>query len=171
MQKQKLITGFFTSLLIVAILSNTTVALAQYSPPNNMSAVSAREYYVGRDLGKPLITVHLLNGVGSPGVYHVPMDTDIAQLIAYAGGASERSDLTEITVRRGNQGRYSITDLDLEKALKQPKDLFRVQDQDVVQIDQKFNVERPLQWVGIVSALATILMTIVLVKDTQNRSN
>jgi hypothetical protein len=157
-------------ILVIAIVSSSTMALAQFSPPNNMSAVSAREYYVGRDLGKPLITVHLLNGVGAPGVYHVPMDTDIAQLIAYAGGATDRADLSEITVRRGNQGRYSIAEFDLEKALKQPKDLFRIQDQDVVQIEQKFNTEKPLQWVGIISAVATIVMTFYLVKQSDKNN-
>jgi hypothetical protein len=155
--------------LIVAIVQNANFAYAQYSSPTNMAAVSAREFYVARDMGKPLLTVHLLNGVTSPGVYHVPVDTDVAQLIAYAGGAIPTSDLGEITIRRGTHGAYQITNLDLEKALRSNKDLFHMQDQDVVQIEQKFNAEKPLQWVGIISAIASVVLSVYLVKDIEKK--
>lgn len=155
------------AIFVNALLLNAPSAMAQFSPPNNLAVTAAREYFVGRDLGKPLITVHLLNGVGSPGVYHVPSDTDLAELISYAGGATERTDLSSVTVRRNERGRFQITELDLEKALKEPIDLFHVQDQDVVQFKQHYNPERTLQWVGIVSAIASIVMTIYLVKDFQ----
>lgn len=155
--------------LILALLSHSTVALAQLGPPSNMAATSAREYYVARDLGKPLLTVHLLNGVTAPGVYHVPIDTDIAQLIAYAGGATDRADLGEIVVRRNQRNTYSVTNLDLEAALKEQKDLFRLQDQDVIQIGQQFSAEKPLQWVGIISAIASVVLSVYLVKDIQSK--
>jgi hypothetical protein len=147
-------------------LMNTNLAHAQFSPPSNMSATSAREYYVGRDFGKPLITVNLLNGVGNPGVYHVPNDTDIAQLIAYAGGATPLADLTSLTIRRASEhGVYHITELNLEKALHEPSDLFRIQDQDIVQIEQHVNPERTLVWVSIVSAIASIVLSVYLIRS------
>jgi len=149
-----------------SVLVNMHIANAQFSPPSNISATSAREYYVGRDFGKPLITVHLLNGVGNPGVYHVPNDTDIAQLIAYAGGATALADLTGLTIRRGTEhSGYHITELNLEKALREPTDLFRIQDQDVVQIEQHVNPEHTLVWVSIVSALASIVLSVYLIQS------
>lgn len=155
-------------LLVIAISTQSTLADAQMSPPN-MAAVSAREYYVARDMGKPLVTVHLLNGVTAPGVYHVPIDTNVAQLIAYAGGALPTSDLGDITIRRGQRANYQITNLDLDKALQEKKELILIQDQDIVQIDQKFNADKPLQWVGIVSAIASIFLSVYLVEDIRKR--
>ncbi len=157
------------STLAFAMLANISLARAQLTPPV-MAAVSAREFFVGRDQGKPLLTVHLLNGVGSPGVYHIPMDTDLAQLIAYAGGASERADLSEITIRRGTRGNYKILDIDLHKSLKDSNEIFKLQDNDVVQIDSQFSAERPLQWVGIISAIASVVLSVYLVKDIQNKN-
>lgn len=165
MSQLKKSTRACTALILVFTFSmHSSLAAAQFSSPQNMAVISAREYFVGRDMGKPLVTVHLLNGVTSPGVYHVPYDTDIAQLIAYAGGASDRSDLGGIVVRRGQKGVYNVTQLDLEKALKEPKDLFHIQDQDVVQIEQRVNVERPLQWISIASAIASIALSVYLIE-------
>lgn len=155
--------------LIICVFSNANFAAAQFSSPTNMAATSAREYYVARDMGKQLLTVHLLNGVTSPGVYHVPVDTDLAQLIAYAGGAVPTSDLSEIVIRRGQRGSYQITNLDLEKSLRSKDDLFHMQDQDIVQIEQKFNPEKPLQYVGIFSAIASMVLSFYLVKDIQSK--
>ena len=146
-----------------------SLALAQFAPPPNLSATSAREFYVGRDLGRPLVTVHLMSGVGQPGVYHIPAGTDIAQLIAYAGGATDRALLDETTVRRdAGKGTYHITELNLEKALKEPTDLFRLQDQDVVVIKQSYNIDKTLQWVSIVSAIASIVLSIYLIDSLKH---
>ena len=159
-----------STLLAFVVFAQSGVALAQTAPGTNVSATAAREFYVARDLGRPLITVHLLNGVTTPGVYHVPIETDLAQLIAFAGGATERSDLAAITIRRGDRGRYSVSSLDLEKALREPKDLFRVQDQDVIQIEQKYSPEKSLQWIGIISGLASVVLSIYLVNDLSKKN-
>lgn len=158
-----------SAISILSVGLSPSFAFAQHSSPLNMAATSVREFYVARDMGKPLLTVHLLNGVTSPGVYHIPVDTDVAQLIAYAGGAVPTSDLSEITVRRGKGNNLQITSLDLEKALRSRDDLFHMHDQDIVQIEQKFNAEKPLQYVGIISAIASVVLSVYLVRDIENR--
>lgn len=164
------VTNKITSIVVIssfisALIFGSRTAYAQYPTVTSLSTVTAREFYVARDMGKPLVTVHMLNGVNSPGVYHVPVDTDLAQLIAYAGGATTSSDLTDIVIRRTNHGRYEITDLDLIKALRTSQDIFQLQDQDIVQIDQKFNVERTSLYAGILASLATVILSIYLVRS------
>lgn len=154
---------------IIAILTQSISAVAQVSPPGNLATVSVREYFVANDLGKPLITVHLLSGVNTPGVYHIPADTDLAQLIAYAGGAPVTSDLTDITVRSQSEGKFHVSEFDLEREMKSSKDLYRIQDRDIVQINQKYTPERPMAWIGIVSAIASIALSAYLINDMTKR--
>ena len=156
--------------LIIGLISNWSgIAQAQLGP--TAQSTMAREYFVGRDLGRPLITVHLLNGVSLPGVYHVPAGTDVAELIAFAGGATAQSDLSGVLVRRPEGRSYKIVEMNLEKSLRDTNDLLRVQDRDVIQIDQKFQAERTLTWVSIVSATATVILTVFMVQDIQRRKS
>lgn len=159
---------------IIALLFSTAfapaLALAQIVAPSNLLPASAREFYVGRELGKPLVTVNLLNGVTTPGVYHIPYDTNLAQLLAYAGGASERADLREVTVRHTESGKLFVSEVNLEKALKESKDLYQMRDQDIVQIEQKFSAEKSMQWIGIVSSIASVVLSFYLVKDIERRN-
>ena len=61
------------------------------------------------------MVVNLLDGIRNPGVYHLPVDTSLSQLIAFAGGANEKADLSDVTLRR--QGKNpEVLRIDLEKA-------------------------------------------------------
>ena len=151
-------------LLSIAMLYDSTSALAQVAPPTNLTTIPVREYYIANDLGRSLVTVHLLNGVTNPGVYHVPVNTDIIELISLAGGVTERSDLSGVSVRRSESGSYHIIDLNLEKALRDPSDLFKIRDRDVIQIEQKFSPDRVVAWVTVVSAIATVVLTAYLIR-------
>lgn len=156
-----------SALCIVAFFTQS--ALAQVSPPTNMAAVSVREYFVANDQGRPLVTVHLLAGVATPGVYHIPVDTDLAQLIAYAGGAPATSDLTDITIRSQRDGKYHVSQFNLESEMKSTRDLYRLHDHDIVQINQKYTPDRPMAWISIVSAIASIALSAYLIHDISKR--
>jgi len=158
-----------TFVSMLSFLIQPVSALAQVSPPTNMAAVSVREYFVANDQGRPLVTVHLLGGVATPGVYHIPIDTDLAQLIAYAGGAPATSDLSDITVRSQANGKYHVSQFNLENELKASKDLYRLHDHDIVQINQKYTPDRPMAWIGIVSAVASIALSAYLINDMSKR--
>lgn len=65
--------------VISIIVFTTTNVLAQSASISGFSGSrGGSEYWVGREQGKPLIVVNLVNGVSNPGIYHIPIDTDIA---------------------------------------------------------------------------------------------
>lgn len=127
------------------------------------------EYFVGAEFGKPLITVHLLSGVRTPGVYHVPMDTDLAELIAYAGGATERADLGAITLRRQTP-QFKLLEINLADEMKVAKNIMPIHDRDVIRIEQSNAPERTLTWVSIIASIASVILSMALIDDIRRRN-
>lgn len=163
-----------TSKKIVAILCAVLMfsfemkSYAQVPTTSASAKTAGSEFYVGGDFGKPLITVHVLAGVRLPGVYHVPMDTDLAELIAYAGGATEHADLESITVRR-TYPKIKLIEVDLDKEMRLAQQILPVQDKDIVRIEQKVTPERTLTWVSILASLASVVLSVYLVDDIRKR--
>src|ERR1044072_24873 len=69
------------NLALTFVLWLPSLAGAQMTSTTETYNTSGSEYFVGRDLGRPLITVNLLSGVSRPGVYHIPLKTNLPQLI------------------------------------------------------------------------------------------
>ncbi|MCB0363925.1 MAG: SLBB domain-containing protein [Bdellovibrionaceae bacterium] len=161
-------------LSILFVFAQLPGAVAQVvnpmAAPPTVSAV-ASEFFVGRELGKPLISVHLVSGVNKPGVYHVPMGTDLAQLIAYAGGAMEKADLGEVSVRRRDDKGYSVMMVDMEKILIGTATIPPVQSEDVVHIPLKISVERSLTWVSLISGIVSIGLSVAIIQDVNRRND
>ncbi|MBT4763103.1 MAG: hypothetical protein HOO06_15530 [Bdellovibrionaceae bacterium] len=140
-------------------------AFAQVLAPFSKSLIGGSEYFVGRDLGKPLITVNLINGVTKPGVYHIPVDTDLARLLSYAGGSKDTSDLQEVSIRRTENKKESVSLVDLEYILKSDTPMPKMYNRDVVHIAQKESLDSTLKWISIFSGIATMALTLKLVSD------
>lgn len=129
----------------------------------------ASEYYVGVEYGKPLISVNIVSGVSKPGVYHVPIGTDLAQLMAYAGGSTDRADLEEITVRRSLGQNQEIFVYDLERMLRRPSQMPLLTEGDVVHIPLKSSADKTLTWVNLIAGVVSIGLSIVLINDIGRR--
>lgn len=141
---------------------------AQIITPMNPN--SGREFFVGTTLGQPLMTVNLVNGVTNPGVYRVPIETNMAELFSYAGGVLPESDLSNVVVRRKQPtGQYQVMTYDFSEAFSNPKEpLPKVSDQDVIQIQQGVSLDRSIKWMTIASMAASILAVIVIIDDRRN---
>jgi|GEM_PF-3188949 len=147
-------------------------ARAQVVSPFSKDASPSRpgyEFFVGREYGKPLITVNLLRGVREPGVYHIPIDTSLAQLIAYAGGALESSDLTEVAIRREREGKTEVIDYNLEKSFLKDPALLTLRDRDIVHIEGRDTVDSTLKGASLVATIASIGVSVALINDLRNR--
>ena len=131
------------------------------------SRIGGREYWGGRHLGVPLVSVNLINGVTRPGVYHVPRGTNVGELISFAGGAHTRSNLKRIIVRRKQVGTQKVQPykLNLKQIMETTTSIPKVQDSDIVFIEQNVGTENTLRWISIVSGLMTIALTAFLISD------
>jgi hypothetical protein len=162
----------FIRWIVASVLFFNQAALAQILVPTKKLGFNkeGNEYYVGQDVGQPLVTVNLLSGVNQPGVYHVPISTDIAQLISYAGGTTPNADLSDVVVRREKVGTSrTLVSLDLESELKSKHDLTVLQDRDIVHISQKTTMDNTLRWVALISGIASAALSVALIDDLSKR--
>ncbi len=147
--------------LFVSILLIMPSAQAQLpSLGSNQLMSGGAEFFAGRIEGKPLIKVNMVGGVRLPGVYHVPMDTNLAEVLSYAGGAVDGAELEEIHVRSvlGNKGVFKSYDFtSLSKNTDQPYP--KINNGDIIQINvEKDQLSRTALWVSIIGSIATITL-------------
>ncbi len=90
----------------------------------------ADEYFSEEVPGETLITVQLIGSVPRAGVYHVPRNTDVVKLLSLAGGTREEANLRKILIKRRNQAKEEVHEIDVEA------------------IAEKANVQSPLLQTG-----------------------
>jgi len=147
----------------------TNAAVAQLYDTSKQVLSQGNEFFVGREYGKPLVKVNLISGVQKPGVYHVPAGTDLAEVIAYAGGASEKAKLHDITIVRQNGKERSALEVNLERSLSRSTQLPAVNDQDIVHIPVDRSLDRTLTWVSILSGLASIALAVTIIDQNSRK--
>jgi len=144
--------------------------MAQVTSPflkNSGGSRQGFEYRVGQDLGNPLITVKLLSGVREPGVYHLPMNSDLSDLVAYAGGANENADTHGIQIRHGLNEVDGPVVYDLQKSLEKKDPIMTMHDQDTVYIPTRNTFDGTIKWVGLVATVVSILASAALIDSLQ----
>lgn len=159
----------FRLIIVWSYLMAPMTAMGQITNPygtKDFSQTLGKEYYVGQSLGQPLMTVNIINGVGAPGVYHVPVNTNMAELFSYAGGATENADLELVTVRsKSKDGTSKVHNFNFEKLVQSPGNLPQIQDKDIVHIETRDKLETSLKWLTLLSLITSITATIVVIND------
>lgn len=151
--------------LLLAAQFFTANCFAQITAPSDYTSgpSAGSEYFVGKELGKPLITVNLLNGVTRPGVYHVPIQTNLPQLIAYAGGALPSVDTSEVRIRRVDREKSLYLERDLDKIIVKNEPFPVLTDKDIVQIRERNNLDGLMKWISLFSAISVTTLSVVLI--------
>lgn len=121
------------------------------------SAISPRqvpgsgEYLHGQGYGKLLIRTLWLGSVPVQGIHYVPEGTDLVFALMYAGGVSEFSDLSEVTIRRRNQ--KDLIDVDLEDLIEDGDPVPKLADGDVITVP--FNWRKDMQTILTITSFIT----------------
>jgi polysaccharide export outer membrane protein len=101
-------TAFLIGLLLVA-----GQALWAQPPPDSgrFTVPGKEEYFLDPATQKLSIEVHLWGEVAKPGVFRVPLGTNVLELISLAGGPTEYSNLSKVKLtRRASGGTASIVE-------------------------------------------------------------
>lgn len=148
------------SLILAVSLGFQSVAFSQIFSSQTLGGAGGSDYWVGKSEGKPMITVDLWGGVKSPGVYHLPVDTTITKLIAYAGGPVPDAQLDEVGIRRvKGKDEMVYMEIDLEKLSKSTTNAPLLNDKDVITIPVSRSFERTAQVLSITTALLAIILS------------
>ncbi|MCB0415095.1 MAG: SLBB domain-containing protein [Bdellovibrionales bacterium] len=141
---------------------------AEFLPSSLLKSTSlTSEYFVGKELGKPLIQISLLSGVQKPGVYHIPIGTDLGQLIAYAGGKNQKSNFSKVNIyRTTEQGTKRTIVYDFESILEDSQKMPDLRSNDLIYINEdKVTLEKTSQWVSIVAGVLSIALSAALINQ------
>ncbi len=159
----------FVSRLAIAVIFPMQVCFAQiptFGGENSM--VSGSEYFAGKYEGKPLIKVNVVSGLRMSGVYHVPVDTDLAELIAYGGGASDGANLKTVRISSEKNKSHSLKTYNFYSITKDNKNMPVLANGDVVQIDiEKDSLARTAIWVGIATGVTTVILSALAYKNSK----
>ena len=160
------------TLTLVLSLSIPSTVFADLVAPTQQSKSISSEYFVGQQLGKPLISVNLVSGVNRPGVYHIPIGTNLAKLIAYAGGATVKSDLSNISIKtQQEENKYISTNIDLEDILSSSKSIPGITNSDIIHIPQEDTFESSMKWVNLFSGILSVAVSVALINNFNNNNN
>ena len=134
--------------------------------PGTMNALTGNgaEFFVGRIEGKPLITVNLLTGGTVNGVYHIPIQTNISQLLAFAGGANGNADLTEISIRSHTPQGPSVKVVDLEEIIEKNQAIPILADKDTIFIESETDYfGRSMLYIGVIGGILGIVLSAIAI--------
>lgn len=127
----------------------------------------AAEYIYRSSPKESLIGVQLIGAVQKPGLYYIPLNTDILKLITLAGG-TEEADLTNVLVRKIDPSQSGVFELDINKLMKASTDIkvFKLTQDDFIYIPKKDpwisnDVSRTIT---LVSLVTSIILTAVLIE-------
>lgn len=132
----------------------------------------AAEYIFRSSPKETLIGVQLLGAVKNPGIYYIPPTTDLFKLLALAGGEND-ADLSEIIVRKPDGSQAGVYEVDIQKLMKTIETKpFKLAQDDFIYVPKKQSwISGDVsKTIAIVSMLATIVLTGVLIKNYSNNS-
>ncbi|MEW6685651.1 MAG: SLBB domain-containing protein [Candidatus Edwardsbacteria bacterium] len=136
-------------LLVLCLLGGVTFAQEKVPPKD--------EYFLG-PTQKLEIEVHIWGEVTKPGVYRVPEESDVLELISLAGGPTEYANLSAIKLTHRNRQTNRIIKVNLEHYLNQkekPDSLPLLEPNDTVRVPK--NVRYLWRsFIGLVADLAII---------------
>ena len=144
------------------IAQSSIAQLPSVSSSTQFAMPPGAEFYAGRIEGKPLIKVNLVGGVKVPGVYYVPSDTNLAEMLAYAGGALEGANMEQIQVRSylGKKWEFKTYNYLELSSSNQPYPLMTQGDYLRIHIERD-QLSRSALWISIVSAVTTLIITAI----------
>lgn len=122
---------FLVLMVITVSLSNAQVLETRESTSGNNTiptiSESAQDYYdVGgkaeyffgsRNSGQLMIKVNLWGKVSRPGLYEIPIKTDLVTLMSFAGGPIEKARLDNVKIIRSINGNEEVIKINVKKFL------------------------------------------------------
>lgn len=76
---------------------------------------TAAEYVFRNDADEVLMPVLVIGAVNRPGLYHVPLNTDLTKLLALTGGPLKEAELDEVVIKKNTNG--NATNVDMKEIL------------------------------------------------------
>jgi protein involved in polysaccharide export with SLBB domain len=116
--------------------------------------------------GSVMMKVNILGAIHKPGVYNVPINSELNSVLSYAGGPTIDAKLDEVMVRSRNEDTNKIKRVDLEKFFSdENSNPYRLRPDDYVYIEQKQKIisNEILQTTTLISSILGIVVAMVII--------
>ena len=131
----------------------------------NPAFTGISEFFYRNDRDDVLVPVFVLGAVSKPGLYHVPIKSDLITLLSVSGGATADADLASITVK--NQQTNEVHELDLAEVVSSKKmsDL-ALKGNEVVFVKPRSPAisNNTATLVGVIAGLMSIVLSAVVIR-------
>ncbi|MBC7396383.1 MAG: SLBB domain-containing protein [Bdellovibrionales bacterium] len=82
------------------------------------SGSNSYEFVAGKFAGAVMMRVNLWGGVHQPGIYNIPVGTDLVTLLSYAGGPNQNAELSDTRIKRTIGTTEEVIKIDVDDILK-----------------------------------------------------
>lgn len=126
------------------------------------------EFISGQEPGVVMMRVNLWGAVKRPGIHHIPVKTNLIELMSYAGGPSELAILDSITIKRTqgqDQKKISINLSEVIHDQKQYDLVLKPDDIIVVPATQPWISQNMFTLAMVVSVVASTVLSVQLIND------
>ena len=142
----------------VAMGESVDDRFSQISPRHNPGA---GEFVHGQGYGKILIRLTVFGAVAVQGVHYVPEGTDLVFALVYAGGYTDETKLSAISIRR-RETKEPLS-VDLEEIMQEGKSVPKLQDGDVITVpfNWKKDMATFLTVTGFVTSITGLIVSVI----------
>ena len=129
---------------------------------------SGNEYISGQEPGVVMMKVNLWGAVRRPGIHHIPVKTNLIELMSFAGGPNENAILDEVIIKRNSGAEQKKIAVDLAEVIHTHRtyDLLLKPDDIIVVPGAKPWVSQNMFMTAmIISVVASTALSIHLIND------
>lgn len=129
---------------------------------------SGSEFMAGQEPGTVMMKVNLWGAVNKPGIYHIPVKTDLIALMSYAGGPNDSAIMDEIVIKRNQGKKQTKLSVDLKEVIHSQNtyDLTLQPDDIIVVPAKKPWISQDVTTLAIIaSTIASTILTAVLIEQ------
>ncbi len=131
----------------------------------------AQEFYSPGYAGELLIPVKVIGAVKAAGIYHIPKKTDLATLLAMAGGMTGAAS-NSVLIKRRALAKETVTVVDLMHAIETPDvALPFLETDDIVVVQTKEPIVSPdtLTMMGLVASVLSLILSSIIISQATRK--
>lgn len=130
---------------------------------------TGNEYISGQEAGIVMMKVNLWGAVKRPGIHHIPVKTNLIELMSFAGGPNDNAILDSITIKRNLGVEQKKISVDLSEVIHDQKKydlVLKPDDIIVVPATQPWISQNTFMLAMIISIVSSTILSIKLIDDS-----
>ncbi|MFP5387110.1 MAG: SLBB domain-containing protein [Bacteriovoracia bacterium] len=133
---------------------------------------NSNEFFAGGYPGATMMKVHVVGGVHKPGVYNVPVNSELNSVISYAGGPTKEAEFDEVFIKSKRGEDFVVKKVDMKEFFANPKETpYRLRPDDYVYVNQKEQLidDNTFRTIVVFSTIVATVLSAITIDRTLER--